>query len=45
MKTISSAIIYQREWQQAMIQCMEYSLGEARSERDKRKKRNGQSSC
>lgn len=37
MKTISSAIFYMGEWQQAIFQSEEYSFSEARSYRDKQK--------
>ena len=37
MKTISSAIIYKSEWQQAIFQHEEYSYSEARPFQDKQK--------
>lgn len=37
MKTISSAIFYMGEWQQAIFQSEEYSFSEARSYWDKQK--------
>ena len=44
MKTISSAIFYMSEWQ-AIFQCEEYSLCEARPYQDKQKNMIGMSTC
>ena len=45
MKTISSAIIYKSEWQQAIFQHEEYSYSEARPYQDEQKNRIGWCSC
>ena len=47
MKTISSAIIYKSEWQQAIFQHEEYSYSEARPYQDEQQKKNriGWCSC
>ena len=45
MKTISSAIIYKSEWQQAIFQHEEYSYSEARPYQDEQKNGIGWCSC
>ena len=45
MKTISSAIIYKSEWQQAIFQHEEYSYSEVRPYQDEQKNRIGWCSC
>ena len=45
MKTISSAIIYKSEWQQAIFQHEEYSYSEVRPYQDEQKNGIGWCSC
>ena len=45
MKSITSAIIFKSEWQQAIFQCEEYSYSEARPFQDEQKNRIGWCSC
>ena len=45
MKSITSAIIFKSEWQQAIFQCEEYSYSEARPFQDEQKNSIGWCPC